>query len=78
MAVTDTPEKKKLLILADGGGSNGYRPRAWKYELQNKLVDRHGLTVTVAHYPTGASKWNLVEHRLFSEAVSGFLAGSGP
>ena len=60
------PGKRQLLILADGGGANGYRPRAWKYELQN-FADRYGLTVTVAHYPTGASKWNPVEHRLFSE-----------
>ena len=59
--------KRELLILADGGGSNGCRPRAWKYELQQNLADRYGLTVTVAHYPTGASKWNPVEHRLFSE-----------
>jgi len=59
--------KKELLILADGGGSNGYRPRAWKYELQKSLADRYDLTVTVAHYPTGASKWNPIEHRLFSE-----------
>jgi hypothetical protein len=61
------PGRQQLLILADGGGANGYRPRAWKYELQKNLVDRYGLTVTVAHYPTGASKWNPVEHRLFSE-----------
>ncbi len=61
------PGKKKLLILADCGGANGYRPRAWKYEIQEKLCNRYGLTVTVAHYPTGASKWNPVEHRLFSE-----------
>ena len=59
--------KSELLVLADGGGSNGWRPRAWKYELQNNLVDRYALTVTVAHYPTGASKWSPVEHRLFSE-----------
>jgi hypothetical protein len=58
--------KRKLLILADCGGANGYRPRAWKYELQG-FADRNGLTVTVAHYPPGASKWNPVEHRLFSE-----------
>jgi hypothetical protein len=56
-----------LLILADGGGSNGYRPRAWKHELQKNLADRYDLTVTVAHYPTGASKRNPIEHRLFSE-----------
>ena len=57
---------KKLLILADAGGSNGYRPRAWKYELQRKLCDPFGLCVTVCHYPPGASKWNPIEHRLFS------------
>jgi len=61
------PGKQKLLILADCGGSNGYRPRAWKYEIQENLSNRYGLTVTVAHYPTGASKWNPIEHRLFSE-----------
>jgi hypothetical protein len=54
-----------LLILADGGGSNGYRPRVWKQQLQEQLCDRFGLTVTVCHYPTGCSKWNPVEHRLF-------------
>ena len=57
---------KKLLILADAGGSNGYRPRAWKYELQKKLCDPFGLCVTVCHYPPSASKWNPIEHRLFS------------
>lgn len=57
---------KKLLILADAGGSNGYRPRAWKYELQKKLCDPFRLCVTVCHYPPGASKWNPIEHRLFS------------
>jgi hypothetical protein len=57
---------KKLLILADAGGSNGYRPRAWKYELQRKICDPFGLCVTVCHYPPGASKWNPIEHRLFS------------
>lgn len=59
--------KKELLILADAGGSNSYRSRLWKLKIQEKLCDRHGLTVTVCHYPTGASKWNPVEHRLFSE-----------
>lgn len=57
---------KELLILADCGGSNGYRCRAWKYHLQ-QLSNRHGLTITVRHYPPGASKWNPIEHRLFSE-----------
>lgn len=55
----------KLLILADAGGSNGYRPRLWKQQLQEQLADRLGLEVTVCHYPTGASKWKPIEHRLF-------------
>jgi hypothetical protein len=54
----------ELLILADGGGSNGHRPRLWKARLQERVADRYGLHVTVCHYPTGASKWNPVEHRL--------------
>ena len=57
---------KELLILADCGGSNGYRCRAWKCHLQ-QFSNRHGLTITVRHYPPGASKWNPIEHRLFSE-----------
>lgn len=56
-----------LAILADGGGSNSASARAWKYGLQTRLCHRHGLSVTVAHYPSGASKWNPIEHRLFSE-----------
>ena len=63
-----------LLILADGGGSNGYQSRAWKWALQEQLVDRYQLPVTVCHYPTGASKWNPIEHRLFSE-ISKHWAG---
>jgi hypothetical protein len=59
-------EAKELLILADCGGSNGYRCRAWKYELQ-RFSNRHRITITVSHYPPGASKWNPIEHRLFSE-----------
>ena len=55
----------ELLILADSGGSNGCRPRLWKWCLQNLIADRYGLDVTVCHYPRGASKWNPVEHRLF-------------
>jgi hypothetical protein len=62
----DYPSVPELLLLADGGGSNGYRPRLWKYTLQYQLVNAFGLSVTVCHYPTGASKWNWVEHRLFS------------
>jgi hypothetical protein len=56
-----------LLLLADAGGSNGCRIRAWKERLQVQLCDRFGLTVTVCHYPTGCSKWNPIEHRLFSQ-----------
>jgi hypothetical protein len=59
------PRAKRLLLLSDGGGSNGCRPRLWKASLQ-KWCDQSGLSVTVCHYPTGASKWNPVEHRLFS------------
>jgi hypothetical protein len=59
------PEAGELLILADGGGSNSARSRVWKQQLQEQLCDRHGLAVTVCHYPTGCSKWNPVEHRLF-------------
>jgi hypothetical protein len=58
-------EADHLLILADGGGSNGARPRAWKQHLQEQVCDRLGLTVTVCHYPPGCSKWNPIEHRLF-------------
>jgi hypothetical protein len=57
----------KLLILADSGGSNGCRPRLWKQRLQVQVADAYGLDVTVCHYPRGASKWNPVEHRLFSQ-----------
>jgi hypothetical protein len=56
----------ELLILADCGGSNGYRCRAWKLGLQ-QLADKTGLTINVSHFPPGASKWNHIEHRLFSE-----------
>jgi len=68
------PHASELLILADSGGSNGARCRLWKYALQQKLVDPYQLTVTVCHYPKGASKWNPVEHRLFSE-ISKHWAG---
>jgi hypothetical protein len=59
------PAAKRLLITADGGGSNGYRLRLWKLELQN-LADQTGLAIAVCHFPPGTSKWNKVEHRLFS------------
>jgi hypothetical protein len=61
------PQAQELLVLADAGGSNGVRPRAWKYHLQQQLVNAHGLKVTVCHYPPGSSKWNPIEHRLFSQ-----------
>jgi len=59
------PKADKLLICADSGGSNGYRTRLWKVELQ-RLADETGLDVTVCHFPPGTSKWNKIEHRLFS------------
>ena len=68
------PAAKSLLILADGGGSNGSRTRAWKHALQSCVCDRYGLEVTVCHYPTGASKWNPIEHRLFSEISKNWAA----
>jgi hypothetical protein len=67
-------DASELLILADSGGSNGARVRAWKYALQEQVADRFDLEVTVCHYPTGASKWNPIEHRLFSE-ISKHWAG---
>lgn len=54
-------------MLADNGGSNGSRTRAWKVELQTAICDRFNLSVTVCHFPPGTSKWNPIEHRLFSE-----------
>jgi hypothetical protein len=68
------PKAQRLLVLADSGGSNGARSRVYKLRLQEKLADAFGIPVTVCHYPTGASKWNPVEHRLFSH-VSNNWAG---
>ena len=59
------PKAKRLMITADGGGSNGTRVRLWKVELQ-KFVDEIGIPITVCHLPPGTSKWNKIEHRLFS------------
>lgn len=59
------PQTKRLLITADGGGSNGSRLRLWKLELQ-MLADETGLAIAVSHFPPGTSKWNKIEHRLFS------------
>ena len=59
------PDRTKLLITADGGGSNGSRTRLWKREMQ-RLSNETGLSITVCHFPPGTSKWNKIEHRLFS------------
>jgi hypothetical protein len=59
------PEARRLLICADGGGSNGSRVRLWKVELQ-RFADATGLEIVVCHLPPGTSKWNKIEHRLFS------------
>ena len=59
------PSAQRMLITADGGGSNGSRVRLWKIELQ-KLADETGLAISVCHLPPGTSKWNKIEHRLFS------------
>ena len=61
----DYPNAKRLLITADAGGSNGSRLRLWKWELQ-RLANELGLPISVCHFPPGTSKWNKVEHRLFS------------
>ena len=58
-------QAQRLLITADSGGSNGSRVRLWKLELQ-KLADETGLHISVCHLPPGTSKWNKIEHRLFS------------
>lgn len=63
------PRKKCLLVQADCGGANGNRLWTWKHKLQ-KLADEFGLTITVTHLPTSASKWNLIEHRLFCHIES--------
>jgi transposase len=65
MGIKSYPNAKKLLICADSGGSNGYRIKLWKVELQ-KLADETGLILSVCHFPPGTSKWNKIEHKLFS------------
>jgi Rhodopirellula transposase DDE domain len=67
------PEARRLLILADSGGANGCRKWAWKVALQ-RLADEFSLIITVTHYPPGASKWNPIDHRMFS-LISGNWAG---
>ena len=59
------PDARRILITADGGGSNGHRPWLWKFELA-RLAAATGMKITVCHYPPGTSKWNKIEHRLFS------------
>src|SRR5207247_10765659 len=59
------PNATRLLVTADAGGANGYRVRAWKRELAG-FAHAAGLEVTVCHFPPGTSKWNTIEHRLFS------------
>ena len=68
------PAAAKLMITADGGGSNGSRLRLWKLELQN-LADETGLSISVCHFPAGTSKWNKIEHRLFSFITSNWRGG---
>jgi transposase len=70
---TDYPDATRLLITADAGGSNGYRTRAWKTGLAAFAADT-GLTVTVCHFPPGTSKWNSIEHRLFSHITMNWRA----
>jgi hypothetical protein len=65
MGKQEYPSAQHLLITADGGGSNGSRVRLWKLELQN-LADELGFPISVSHLPPGTSKWNKIEHRLFS------------
>lgn len=60
------PHASEILVLADGGGSNSSRSRVWKSELQSNICENYGVSITVCHYPPGCSKWNPIEHRLFS------------
>ncbi len=66
MGIETYPDARKILIHADGGGSNGSRNRLWKRELQ-AFSTKYNLEVTVSHFPPGTSKWNKIEHRLFSQ-----------
>ena len=65
MGAEKYPQAKRLMIAADGGGGDGSRLRLWKLELQ-RLADETGLAIAVSHFPPGTSKWNKIEHRLFS------------
>ena len=64
MGKSKYPDADELFITADAGGSNGYRSRVWKHELQ-KFADESRLQIHVSHFPPGTSKWNKIEHRLF-------------
>ena len=75
MGIKSYPNSKKLLVNADGGGSNGSRNRLWKIELQ-KFSTESGLEVTVNHFPPGTSKWNKIEHRLFSQITKNWRGKS--
>jgi hypothetical protein len=61
------PRAASLLILADCGGTNGFRSKAWKLNLQERMCDALGIEVTICHYPPGCSKYNPIERRLFSQ-----------
>ena len=65
MGIYNHNKANSLLISADGGGSNSSKGKLWKYELQ-KLANETGMTIEVVHFPPGTSKWNKIEHRLFS------------
>ncbi len=67
------PDAKRLFITADGGGSNGSRCKLWKTELQ-KLADELHLAIEVSHFPPGTSKWNKIEHRMFSQISKNWRA----
>ena len=68
------PRAEEILLLADCGGSNGYRTRLWKQQLQERFCNPFGVTARVCHYPPGASKWNPIEHRLFGPISSNWAA----
>ena len=65
MGVKRYPDAREIYITADAGGSNGSRSHVWKFELQ-RLADKLGLSIHVSHFPPSTSKWNKIEHRLFS------------
>ncbi|MSV30224.1 MAG: hypothetical protein EXQ52_15985 [Bryobacterales bacterium] len=72
------PAARELFILADGGGSNGPRCRVWRKAIQDTICTPLRITVTVSHYPPGASKWNPIEHRLFSQISNNWSGEPSP